>query len=96
MDRFVRNYYRSSNLLLLARSLIANQQGNRCLEQMIASPEQQLKNKLITGVVIHATAIFLCQCKASVHVLHPFVNILLNPAALKVLNILHNSGNYIE
>jgi hypothetical protein len=67
-----------------ARALLANQQGGRVLEQMVASPHQRLKHKLLTGVVVHSATVFISKQKSTDDILLPFINILNNPAALKV------------
>ena len=83
LDAFVKNYYRSSGLLPVARALLANRLGGEYLEQMTASPRQKLKHKLLTGLVLHSAAVFQARQKADIHVLSIFVNILTNPSALK-------------
>lgn len=77
------NYQLLSNeQWLMARALLANQQGGRILEQMLVSPQQPLQCRTILGVVVHSVAVFFCRQK--VDILLPFVNMLKNPSALKV------------
>ena len=83
LDNFVKGYPLFSNeLRLMARALLANQQGGRVLQQMYVSPEQPLKCQTILGVVVHSAAVFIK--RRNVDILLPFVNMLGNPAVLNV------------
>ena len=83
LDGFVMKHKLLSNdLRLMARVLLANQQGGRVLEQMSVSPRQPLQCRTILGIVVHAAAVFFGRQK--LHILLPFLNILNNPAALNV------------
>ena len=83
MDGFIMKYSLLSNeLRLMARALLANQQGGRVLEQMFVCPQQPLHCRTLMGVVVHAAAVFFS--RKNVDILSPFVNMLNNPAILNV------------
>ena len=83
LNEFIKSYQLfSDELRLTARALLANQQGGSVLEQMFVSPQQPLQYRTILGVVVHAAAVFFGRQK--VDILLPFVNMLNNPALLKV------------
>ena len=75
----------SNEQKLMARALLANQQGG-ILEQMSASPQQPLECRTMLDLVVHTAAVFFC--KREVDLLQPFISILINPAALNVMVVL--------
>lgn len=73
----------SDELCSIAKALLTNELGGKDLKQMTVSPQQSFQCRTILGVVVHAAAVFFGQQELSI--LLPFVNILNNPAALKVI-----------
>ncbi len=64
-----------------ARCFLTNDQGGN-LAQMKMTPELSLSCKTLSSVVVHASAVILCNSKYPI--LLPFVNMLTNPATLAV------------
>ena len=86
LDMLVKSTLLSNEQKLMARALLANQQGGRILEQMSASPQQPLECRTMLDLVVHTAAVFFC--KREVDLLQPFISILINPAALNVMVVL--------
>lgn len=73
----------SPSMRQIARLLLANEQGGP-LAQMCISPHLPSDNKILSAVVVHAVSVFTCTSKQPI--LHPFIKMLSNPAALLVRN----------
>ncbi len=64
-----------------ARCFLTNDQGGN-LAQMRMTPALPLSYKSLSAIVIHASAVILCNSQYPI--LLPFANMILNPATLAV------------
>ena len=71
----------SDDIILMMRLLVANEQAVP-LAQMTVSPQQPAFCRTLGGIVVHTVSVIMN--KVSVDLLLPFVNMLNNPAVLKV------------
>lgn len=72
----------NSEMRRIGRKLIANEQG-RNLASLVVVPKQSKHIRNLAALVIHAAVVF--SSKVGNPLLLPFINMLQNPAALKVL-----------
>jgi len=80
LDKFIKECkVLSKELQLMARSLVANEQGGP-LAQLRIAPQRSLQHRTLGAIVVHTAAVLLCQ--QGVQILQPFLNMLNNPAAL--------------
>ena len=83
LDRHISNLNAmNSEMKRIGRMLIANEQG-RNLASLIVVPKQPKHFRNLAALVIHAAVVF--SSKVGNPLLLPFINMLQNPAALKVL-----------
>ncbi len=68
-------------MLQLARLFLANAQGGP-LAQMKITPELPLSHNILGFIAVHTTLVLSCQSKNLI--LHPFVSMMSNIAALQV------------
>ena len=71
----------SNDIRNMMRLLLANQQAVP-LAQMTVSPQQSAFCRTLGGIVVHTVSVIMS--KVDVNLLLPFVNMLKNPASLKV------------